>query len=146
MASQISGHGLRALTRRDGVILLRFSSSSKALPALIEEVFSPRLLFTLSPSGDVALVLPDHAWKENPPPLPAETKFHVLRALCIIDAIGDGMSGAGSTACCICAALARAGIIIHALSMSDIGIRLVLEEAQADRAMDIICRAVPMLK
>lgn len=146
MASQISGHGLRALTRRDGVILLRFSSRSKTLPAMIEEVFSPRLLFTLSPSGDVALVLPDDAWKEHPTSLPAETEFHVLRALCIIDAIGDGMSGATSTACRIYAALAGAGIVIHALSMSDIGMRLVLEEAQADRAMDIICRAVPMLK
>lgn len=139
--------GLRCVERRDGMALLLLRDAApqlSGLPALVTAAFPGRFSFTLSPSGEVSIVLPETELDAGLSALPPAMTVRILRDLTAIRAAGVCMSAAESKARRICAHLARAGIPLYAFSLCDLALSFTVATADADRAIDLICAAVPL--
>jgi len=69
----------------------------------------------------------------------------VHRGMTAFRVSGVCMSAAGDQARLICAALARAGICPHALSLCDLGLSFAVDGADADRTAALIEATVPLV-
>lgn len=146
MVGETFARGLRSVERRDGVALvqLRTSGTNAALPALVEAAFPGRLSFTLAPGGDASVVIPEAELDAGLAQLPKTIEHQVQRNLTAISAAGVCMSAAENKARRMCAALARAGIPLRALSLCDLAAAVTVDTANADRAFEMICAEVPL--
>lgn len=146
--SEVFARGLRSVERQDGValVLLRTETNElAALPELIEAAFPGRLSFTLSPTGEASVVLPEAELDAGLDALPSALLVQVCRDLTAIRAAGVCMSAAENKARRICADLSRAGIRLHAFSLCDLAVSFTVDTADADRAFELVSEAVPLV-
>lgn len=146
--SEVFARGLRSVERQDSValVLLRADTADlAALPGLIEAAFPGRLSFTLSPTGEASVVLPEAELDAGLAAIPASMSIQVSPGLTVIRAAGVCMSAAENKARRICADLSRAGIRLHAFSLCDLAVSFTVDAADADRAFDLVCEAVPLV-
>lgn len=124
--------GLRAILRRDRVVLVRLPASA-ALAG-----FTDRLALTLT--QDKATLLLDE--DDLPPALPDGAEQ--MTGLSLITALGVGMSGGEDLGRRILADLARAGIAVSTVSVCDLGLAIAVKASDAEAAMDRITASVPL--
>lgn len=138
--SETFARGLRSIERRDGAALVRLPFAALAEPA-----FSQYISLVLSPDGTATLLLPEDVLPRWLAALPPNTAPQVDRGLTYIRASGVCMGGAENKARHILAALAGAGIHPYLPSICDLGLSFAVAEAQAERAITLICAAVPLV-
>lgn len=150
MVGETFTRGLRSVERQDAVALVQLRADTEAGPAaaalsvLIEAAFPRRLSFTLAPGGDASIVVPEAELDLGLSMLPNTIARSVRCGLTAISAAGVCMSAAENKVRHICASLAHAGIPLRALSLCDLAATLTVDTADAGRALEIICTAVPL--
>ncbi len=136
-------HGLLSIERQDEIIRVMLGSSPDL--DLIEAAFPDRFSLTLTPDGAVTLLLPATALDSGLSMLPPTLSCRVYRGMTAFRVSGVCMSAAGDQARRICAALARAGICPHALSLCDLGLSFAVDGRDADRTAVLIEAAIPLI-
>lgn len=140
--------GLRSVERQDDVVLILLRAEAEqttALAGLIESAFPARLSFTLSPAGEAAVVLRAAELDAGLAALPVGAQPRIIRGLTAIHAAGVCMSAAEDKARRICADLSRAGIVPLAFALCDLAFSFVVAAKDADRAIELVCTAVPLV-